>query len=393
MKRRIVPDRASQPSSATLREQWRADLDGRHIIALHWSPDGRTVAAASADGPTGLFDASSGYQRQALPGHGLGTLALAWHPDAAILASAGQDGKIRIWDATSGAEQLVLIGGGAWVERIAWSPYAVPPTPVLRGRNAVAPPTPPRSTQPALLASAAGRALRLWDSDGQLLREYRDHPSTIADIAWMPATGRMRPTDHAARAGEAESAAILAVATYGGLTLRRPDRDEPLGRYAWQGSTLVIAWSPDGRFIATGDQDSTVHFWITRTGQDLQMWGYPTKVRELAWDPTSRYLATGGGATVTVWDCSGKGPANTRPIELMAHEGQLAALAFQQRGSLLASACSDGLVAVWRVGASKRPVAIAQFESGISQLAWSPDDRVLAVGTEGGDVAVLNVPT
>ncbi|HMO57882.1 MAG TPA: hypothetical protein PKA05_02915 [Roseiflexaceae bacterium] len=375
-----------------LSEQWRADLDGHHIIALHWSPDGRTVAVASADGPTVLFDAHGGLRQHSFPRHGLGTLALAWHPDSTVLASAGQDGTIRLWDAASGVEQVVLRGGGAWVERIAWSSYATQPAPVLRGRNAKALAIPPRSTQPALLASAAGRVLRLWDLEGQLLREYRDHPSTIADIAWMPSSGRIRPTDHAARASAGESSAILAVATYGGLTLRRPDREEPLGRYAWQGSTLVIAWSPDGRFIATGDQDSTVHFWITRTGTDLQMWGYPTKVRELAWNSTSRYLATGGGATVTVWDCAGKGPANTRPIELKAHEGQLATLAFQKRGPLLASGCSDGLVVIWQVGTSRHPLAKVQFKSGISQLAWSPDDHVLAVGTEGGEVAVFTIP-
>ena len=37
------------------------------------------------------------------------------------------------------------------------------------------------------LATAAGRALRLWSNDGPLLRSYSDNPSTISDIKWVPA--------------------------------------------------------------------------------------------------------------------------------------------------------------------------------------------------------------
>ena len=64
-----------------------------------------------------------------------------------------------------------------------------------------------------------------------------------------------------------------------------------------------MAWSPDGKVLAHGNQDATVHFWYAQTGTDLQMSGYPTKVRELGWDFTSRYLATGGGRMPCVWDC------------------------------------------------------------------------------------------
>ena len=82
-------------------------------------------------------------------------------------------------------------------------------------------------------------------------------------------------------------------------------------------STRVRFWRllavPTGRFIATGNQDSTVHLWITETGKDLHMSGYSTKVRELSWHANSRFLATGGGPAVVVWDFSGKGPAVVNP--------------------------------------------------------------------------------
>lgn len=187
---------------------------------------------------------------------------------------------------------------------------------------------------------------------------------------------------------EARSGKELACSSYGGLTLYRPSAAEPERRFAWKGSTLTIAWSPNGKYIATGDQDSTVHFWIHATGKDLQMFGYPTKVRELSWNPTSRYLLTGGGPLATVWDCSGKGPEGATPISLEAHEDFLTDLAFQRKGPLLASCAGDGLVALWEPGASTSPVSAAALDAPATRFAWSPDDRRLAAGAEDGEVAL-----
>jgi len=122
------------------------------------------------------------------------------------------------------------------------------------------------------------------------------------------------------------------------------------------------------------------------------MWGYPTKVRELSWDCSSRFLATGGGKDIIVWDCSGRGPENTRPIVLEAHTTYLSTLAFQNRGMLLASGGEDGKVIVWRPGASKKPAASSRLGDAVSALAWSSDDRRVAVGTAGGLVEVFAAP-
>ena len=155
----------------------------------------------------------------------------------------------------------------------------------------------------------------------------------------------------------------------------------------------MIAWSPDGKYIATGDQDSTVHFWIMSTGDDLQMSGYPTKVRELSWDVTSRYLATGGGQEVVVWDCSGRGPASTKPIMLFGHQDFLSVVRFQHRGKLLASGGADGLVYIWQLRGSTRSLAVHEvaLTAGVTSLVWSPNDQHIAVGDESGGVSVFSI--
>ena len=139
--------------------------------------------------------------------------------------------------------------------------------------------------------------------------------------------------------------------------------------------------------MATGNQDASVHFWYRKTGKDLEMSGYPTKVRELSWDAGSRYLATGGSAHVIIWDCSGKGPAGSRPITLKAHDTLLSALEYQHKGTLLASGCHDGQVCVWNPPKRCTPLWTSQSDGAVTQVRWSPEDRALAVGSANGLVS------
>lgn len=329
------------PARQELQRVWQARI-GDFVNSLAWSPDGQCLAAVSISGPIEIIEAASGKTMHRLSGHGFGSMQAAWSADGQRLASVGQDGKLRLWDPQSGKENSALDAGAAWVERLAWSP---------RGNY---------------LATAAGRRLRLWDAEGRLLQDWPLQNATIADIAWNPRQN------------------VLASCGYNGLTFWSPDSPEPTRRLDWKGSMLVLSWSPDAKYIATGNQDSTIQFWIMATGKELHMWGYPAKIRELSWDARSRYLASGGAASVVVWDCSGKGPAGTKPITLDFHERLLTQLAFQREGSLLASACEEGLIAVWRPGKSEEPLATTHLGSAVGQLAWSPDSGTLAAGAASG---------
>ena len=324
-----------------LQSLWQANLAG-HIISLTTTRE--AIAAAVADGPITVFDANSGKRLAQFPGHRNGTSQIAWR-NAETLASAGCDGLVRIWN----SELLTLEAGAEWVERVAWSPS---------GRY---------------LACAAGRNLKIWDFNDPThpTQSYPQQQSTIADIAWKP--------------GHED---ILASCGYNGLAFWSPTSPEPTRKFDWKGSMLALAWSPDGKYIATGNQDSTIQFCNLITGKELRMWGYRSKIRELAWSPDSRLLATGGSSTAVVWDCSGKGPANTKPQLLNYHGLLLSQLAFQRKGPILASACKEGLVALWRPSKLDSPLGTAHLGSAVTQLAWSPCDHFLAAATAEGDIAL-----
>lgn len=342
-----MPRLATRPAPS-LKSSWTVSVDD-HVVRLAWCRVTGVLAAAAVSGPVTLFD-REGRHLVTLAGHRFGTSSISWSADGRYLATGGQDGRARVWDALRGDMVAECEAGAPWVECVAFSPTD------------------------DLLATGAGRKLRLWNSRGELRLEYPDHPSTIVDIQWQ------------------SNAPYFATAAYGQLAIFSTTSEKPPKRFKWKGSILTIAWSPDGNYAATGNQDATVHFWYRKSGKDLEMSGYPSKIRELSWDATSRFLATGGSASPVIWDCSGKGPAGTKPIQLDAHQDLLTALAYQHAGPLLASGARDGMVYLWQPRRAEKPLGSFAAGCAVTNVCWSPDDTRLVASTADGHVVALAPP-
>ena len=326
---------------------WTAHA-GDHVTDLVWSPDRRFLAAALAGGDLVVLRADTGEVIKQWAAHDFGATGICI--SGSTIASCGQDGAVRVWDANDWHLIHELSAPAHWAERIAYSP---------RGR---------------LLGVAAGKTIRVWNASGSLINEWSKHASTVTDFGWKPVT----------KGDEAET---LASICYGGVTLLRSGESKPARTLAWKGSSLRLQWSPNAKYIATGDQDSSVHLWIVKSGKDLMMTGYAIKVRELSWDSQSRFLATGGGTCITIWDCSGRGPEGSTPIDLDGHEGRLTALAFTHGSTTLASGDELGRV-MWWDPQRETPLSQTTCDGDVTRIAWSPDDAVLAVATAAGEVSV-----
>ena len=326
-----------------------------HVVGLHWSPDGARLGVLTGAGALFILDARSGQAVHTVTdAHPVGALALDWSSGG--LATGGQDGKIRLWDPDTGAARAVFEGADGsrctWVEQVRWSPDG------------------------ALLATTAGRTLRVWNPEvGRDRVEYASHPSTVAALCWRP------------------DGKALGVGFYGGAALYRLEEAEPYQRIPWKGSILSLAWSPNARYVAAGTQEATVNFWKLpyRPGEDLNMSGYANKVKELAWDPASRYLATGGSEVVIVWDVSGKGPAGTVPKQLRGHTRKVTFLSWQEHGALLVSGDADGNVMVWDPEKTADSLYESKLGSAVSAAAWSPDRRTVAIGSARGGVVAWDL--
>jgi WD40 repeat protein len=162
-------------------------------------------------------------------------------------------------------------------------------------------------------------------------------------------------------------------------------------KYAWAAACLTAAFSPNGKVLASGMQDGTVHFWWLNTGKDSQMRGYPTKVTLTDWSANSRYLATAAGPEVVVWDFGGKGPEGSAPLELSGHTDRISHLAFQPDGPWLLSAGRDWRLTLWLPGKEKQAVDAHLTGGEITALRWSPDGKQVAVGEAKGRLTIYEL--
>ncbi len=102
-----------------LTKHWAVALDDC-VIDLGWSPDGSTLAAASAAGPVTVFEVADGQVRHEIPGDEEGTNVIAFHPtQSALLASGGQDGRVKLWDTQAGQQVASVDLQGGWIDHLA----------------------------------------------------------------------------------------------------------------------------------------------------------------------------------------------------------------------------------------------------------------------------------
>ena len=113
------------------------------------------------------------------------------------------------------------------------------------------------------------------------------------------------------------------------------------------GPSLNVAFSPDGRRLATGGEENTVKIWDVQTGQELQtLRGHSGDVYTVAFSPDDdgRWIASAGeDSTVKVWDShTGKLVRSFR-----GHTGLVSSVAFSPDGRRLVSGSRDHTVKVW----------------------------------------------
>lgn len=147
-----------------------------------------------------------------------------------------------------------------------------------------------------------------------------------------------------------------------------------------------IAWSPDGRMLASASDDSTIRFWHAETGERLRtLKGHDDGVRTVAFDPAGCTLASGGkDSTVKLWEL-----ANGKLIRtLTGHKGSVCSVAFDPTGSTLASSDGAGTIKLWEWASGKLIHELTGHSKVVWSVAFNPTGRTLASGSYDGTVKV-----
>ncbi|MBX3454510.1 WD40 repeat domain-containing protein [Ferrovibrio sp.] len=322
---------------------WQFDAP---VTAIAWAvPD--VAAFGLGDGSLALRDlAAPDRPAERFPAHADALLCLGVLKDGGLV-SGGADGRLMLCRRDA-EPKLLAEAPRKWIEHLAISADA------------------------DLIAYAVGKEAVLLQPDGTRLAMLADHPSTLSGLAFN-ARGKR-----------------LATAHYNGVSLWwvKSSEQKPK-RLNWRGSHVGLSWSPDSRFIMTATQENELHGWRVEDFADMRMSGYPSKPRAMAWSHDSKWLATAGAEVAVCWECAGKGPMGSTPVEMNAG-AMVTAVAFHPRHAILASGHADGAVILGRLG-DQRSVKLEQVgHQPIAALAWSPDGRFLMAGGEEGAAAILD---
>jgi WD40 repeat protein len=346
---------------ATGKQIRRFDM-AEEIRRLILSPDGRTAALISYDGVARRFDLVRGELLPLPDGHAGGVRGLAFSPDGRSLVTTSREGVFRLWDPASGrlrqtfdgfativafapdgrtlATAAQFYGVGLWDVASGERLHHIPVDDSLCADSGIAfTPQPPYR-----VACDVGTRLVLWDGatgkrynhsfearcspllaympplhfaiapDGKTVALVPELGVDSQVVLWDIPTGKVVRETGVIGSPQAFSpdGRLLAINVTGHVSVLDPAAGREVVRLGDESNCATgVAFSPDGRMIATGQGDGAVRLWETATGKQRRCFtGHRDSVWRVAFSPDGKRLASGSDdLTVLLWDVYDPPPA------------------------------------------------------------------------------------
>ena len=344
---------------------------------LEFSPDGKQLIAALADGSAQVWNVSSGQERNRLLGHALGVLRAHFSPDGSQIVTfsggVGSDPNLdadrnvpRIWDASTGKQLVLLQGHAEAVTSVSFSPD---------GQHVV--------------SSSNDGSLFVWDArSGRDIAKLGGHTSRVNHASFTP-DGRLILSsggDNIARLWSVNSATHIATV--------RKHRDK----------LYHTRFSPDGTTVLTGGGFGAYPWYhenyapaerIARLSSfanwdsPIDLTGHEKVIRHAGFSPDGKsVVTTSDDHTARIWDtASGETTAVIR-----GHRGTVVHADFSPDNRLLVTASKDRTARVWRTNTGAEVASLAVGER-VNRVRFSPKGHYIATATESGKVLVWNAQT
>jgi len=286
-----------------------------------------------------------------LTGHEGPVRRAAYSPDGSRIVTASFDGTARIWDTRTGIQLAALSANDDAVFSVAYS---------FDGTR--------------IVTALGDRTTRIWDANtGREILLLKDG-ERMTDAAFSPDGSTIATiSEEHLRLWDAHTGTRLAAFSVPGVGFVPLHRDA-----GYRGS---IAYSPDGKRIATSMDDRTARVWDARTGAMLLVLsGHTDDLAMVAYSPDGRRIVTAGDNSARVWDAA----TGHQLLVLSGHVGYVWSAQFSPDGATIATASPDKTARIWDAMTGAQLKVLSGHTNILCGAAYSPDgSQLVTAGWDG----------
>jgi WD40 repeat protein len=318
------------------------------VVSASFSPDGRTVAMALANGTVQIWEPTT-VKTAVLTGHSGPVLTVAFSPDGRQLITGSLDRTARIWDVASRQTLMVLTGHSDRVWSAAFRPDGL-----------------------RVVTGSSDQTARIWDAEtGKSIFVLGGSSGTIR-AEFSPDGHRVVTASNQVQIWDADTGRLL-----GALS-------DKSGGTITKSATSSAAFSPDGQRVVTGSGENAAYIWDVASGRPIAtLAGHSDRLRGARYSSDGRRIVTASyDGTARVWDAE----SGTTVCTLHGHAGIVWDADFSPDGRQVVTASSDRTARIWALELGSPEIILRASASLINAEFSSDARRVITAAPDAGTV-------